>query len=320
MKYARLVKKIYLQIPFACFLLLVFTGSGCDFSKEEASSICAQVNEKRIYIKDFEQELQRLNLDTQEATLEFEDQIKHLKKELLLNMIDKELLIQEARSRGIQAADRDLEVYLKELARGYPSKKFSIQSQLKDPEYTDKRSFILEGILIKRLINQLIEPSLHISDEEMSSFFLAHKQEFALGKAFRVRQIVVESEMEARQIRGLLKKGHDFAELAQQRSLSPDRDAGGDLGFFGLGEMPPEFDEVVLSLKEDEISDIIQSDYGYHIFQLLEIRQPQEPNWEEAKPKIEKILLTQKREEAFQNFLAELKSRARIKIYPNAIF
>ena len=116
-----------------------------------------------------------------------------------------------------------------------------------------------------------------------------------------------------------MRKGYDFAELARQRSLSPEKEEGGDLGFFEMGQMPPEFDEVALLLKEGEISDVVQSDYGYHIFKIIETREPQNATWEDARPKLGHILLSKKRDEAFHNWLAEIRSHADIKIYPMAI-
>jgi len=288
--------------------------------RNKASSIvCAQVNGKKITLEDFNQEIQRFNLDAEEPYIESEDQIKSLRKELLLLMIDKELLVQEAKARGITVGSGDLAVSLRDMSRGYPEGKFPRESYLADPAFEGWRSFFLDGLLVKKLVQQEIEPSLTVTEEEMRSFFLTHKQEFDKEREFRARQIVVESEMDAREILKLLQDGQDFAALARERSLSPDHEAGGDLGFFGLGQLPPEFDEAVLGLKEGEISDVEQSDYGYHIFQLLEIREAKEATWEEAMPKIEQVLVAQKRDHAFHDWLRDLRSHARIKLNLKAL-
>jgi len=291
----------------------------CKHSFPFLDGMVIKVNGKKISLEDFNHEMERINLDTEGPYLESEEQVKSLKKELLLLMIDKELLIQEANSKGITIDPEDLEVSLKDISQGYPSGKFSVEDYLTNNDYANWRSFFSEGLLVKRLIQQEIEPAIHISEEEMRSFFLSHMQDFDKDKEFRARHIVVESEMEAREILKLLKDGHDFAKLAKERSLSPDREVGGDLGYFGIGQMPPEFDEVMLQLKKGEISDVVQSDYGYHVFQLLEINEPQRATWEEAKPKIEQILLTKKRDKVFHDWLLDLRSRAKIKINLKAL-
>lgn len=313
------IRTVPFIIPFIVFIgMLMGCGTGSERNRA-ASIICAQVNRKKIYLEDINQELQRLSLDTEVPYLESEDQIKSLKKELLLLMIDKELLVQEAKRKGITIGPEDLEVSLNDISKGYPSGKFSIEEYLRDSAHEKWRSFLLEGLLIKRLIQQEIEPNINVNEEEMRSFFLSHKQDFDRDREFRARQIVVESEMEAREILKLLREGHNFAELAKERSLSPDCEAGGDLGFFGLGQMPPEFDEVIVSLKKGEISDVVQSDYGYHVFQLIEIHEPKEAIWAEARPKIEQILLAKKRDRAFHEWLFAVRSRARIKINSKAL-
>ncbi len=318
----RIKKTIKYDIPVFFLMALIMgflSGFGCREIFKKSSAICAKVNGKKIYLEDFENEINRLNLVPEEAHIEYEDQMKYLKKELLLNMIDKELLIQEAKERGIQLNDKDIEIYLKDMSRGYPAEEFPLENHLNDPSFDYQRRFISEDLVIKRLIEQVIEPKIYISEDEMRAFFLSYKKELDRDKEFRAKQIVTESEMEAREVLELLKKGYDFSDLARKRSLSPDSETGGDLGFFEIGQMPPEFDEAILSLKEGETSDIIQSDYGYHIFQLLEIRMPKEAEWKETKPKIKKILFSKKRDELFNEWLAELRERADIKIYPKAI-
>lgn len=316
------LSKINRTVPFIIPFIVIGMMMGCGRGSERdraASIICAKVNGKKISLEDFNQELQRLNLDSEMPYMESEDQLKTLKKELLLLMIDKELLVQEAKNKGITIGPEDLEVSLKDISKGYPAGKFSVEEYLNDPAYKKWRSFFLQGLLINRLIKQEIEPAIHVTDEEVRSFFLSHRQDFDREREFRARQIVVESEMDAREILKFLRDGHDFAELAKERSLSPDREKGGDLGFFGLGQMPPEFDEVIVQLKKGEISDVVQSDYGYHIFQLMEIREPKEALWEEAKPKIEQILLAKKRDRAFHDWLFDLRSRSNIKINSKAL-
>ncbi|MBN2372386.1 peptidylprolyl isomerase [bacterium] len=307
-------------------LILIFgaTGSGCNVFREGGRGgrayVCAQVNGKSITIEDFERELLRLNIDKNEPHIESDEQIKLLKKELLLFMIDRELLILEAKSMGINISQEEIDVYLKDLAMGYPPERFPIENHLKSFTFEEQCSLISDGLLIRRLIQKIIEPALSVNEEEKRSFFLSHKKEFERTREFRVRQIVVESEIEAREIQDLLRKGYDFEEIARQRSLGPEKEEGGDLGFFELDQMPPEFDDVAGQLKEGEISDVFQTDYGCHIFKLVETRETQVTNWEDAEPRLTQILLAKKRDEAFHDWLVELRTRADIKIYPKTIY
>ncbi len=104
-----------------------------------------------------------------------------------------------------------------------------------------------------------------------------------------------------------LKKGADFAELAKKYSDDPgSKDKGGDLGWFPRGVMVKEFEDVAFSLKPGEISDPVKTPYGYHIIQVLE-KDPHHP--------LDKALLQQKRQAAFQKWFEEYKKKANIKKY-----
>ena len=138
---------LYILVLVLISTMSTMIGSGCDVFREEkhgsASSICAQINGKTIYLEDFERELFRLNIARDESHIESEEQIKILKKELLLLMIDRELLIQEAESMGIKIAQGEIDVYMRDLARGYPPGKFPMESQLEDFTFVEVLTYIV---------------------------------------------------------------------------------------------------------------------------------------------------------------------------------
>lgn len=86
----------------------------------------------------------------------------------------------------------------------------------------------------------------------------------------RVRQIVVKTEQEARDILAQLRNGADFTELARMRSIDPSAAAGGDLGYFGPGDMLPEFERAAMALQVGEVSGVIKTDLGYHVIKRIE--------------------------------------------------
>lgn len=90
------------------------------------------------------------------------------------------------------------------------------------------------------------------------------------GFTMRALHILVKTEAEANEIKSLLDSGRDFAELAKERSKGPNAANGGDLGVINKGDLLPELDEVIRKLKPGEISDVVKSELGYHIFKRLE--------------------------------------------------
>lgn len=124
------------------------------------------------------------------------------------------------------------------------------------------------------------------------------------------RHILVEDEDEANDLKAQLDDGADFAELAEENSTDSGTAAnGGDLGFFPEGQMVPEFDEAAFSLDIDEISEPVQSDFGYHIIQVLERRD----SYEDFADEIEDMLIQQKSKSSAEVF-SDLVKESDIKI------
>ncbi|MFQ5602046.1 MAG: peptidylprolyl isomerase [bacterium] len=90
------------------------------------------------------------------------------------------------------------------------------------------------------------------------------------GDKYRAMQIIVKELSTAEDILKRLKAGEDFKELATAKSIGPAAKRGGDLGFFSKGDFKPEIENAILNLKPGEISDIIKSNIGYHIFKRIQ--------------------------------------------------
>jgi peptidyl-prolyl cis-trans isomerase C len=130
----------------------------------------------------------------------------------------------------------------------------------------------------------------------------------------RARQIVVASRDEGERLLGLLRQGEPFAEVAQKNSLSPDAEQGGDLGFFSRGEMPPEFDAIVFTLPAGRLSDLVRSEYGYHLFLVEERREALRLPLTAVRDEIRDKLLAEKEEQAYQQWPQDLRGRASIEV------
>ena len=91
-------------------------------------------------------------------------------------------------------------------------------------------------------------------------------------KKVKASHILVKTESEARKILDELKKGANFAKLAKQVSECPSKKKGGDLGWFGRGAMVREFEKAAFSLKKGEMSDIVKTQFGYHIIKVTDTK------------------------------------------------
>ncbi len=129
----------------------------------------------------------------------------------------------------------------------------------------------------------------------------------------RVAQIVVRDAVAAQQVLERLNTGADFFKLAGEKSIGPEAIRGGDLGFITRQIMPEPLDDTIFNLRLNEISPIVQSPYGFHIFKVLEIKPAKIKNFAESKEEIMADIRAKKEEVAFAGWLESLKNKAVIK-------
>ena len=178
----------------------------------------------------------------------------------------------------------------------------------------DWREELKESLIMEKLLEEAVYSRVNVIDQEVAAYYEANRKQFNRPAQVRARQILVADEAEGQEVLGLLRQGRPFAEVAEEYSLSPDAAEGGDLGFFAKGEMPPEFDEVVFDLPVNRLSDLVKSEYGYHIFLVEEKRKAARLKKKDVADEIRAILESQKKEEIYLDWLQEMRARAVISV------
>ncbi len=150
-----------------------------------------------------------------------------------------------------------------------------------------------------------------ITDADVQTRYDQLIKQFASGKEVKARHILVKKKEEAEAIIKELDGGADFVELAKTKSTGPSGPRGGDLGYFGKGQMVPAFETAAFALKKGEYSkEPVKSSFGYHVIKVEDEREKSPPPVAEVAPQL-KILLAQ---EKLKALVAELKSKAKIEI------
>ncbi len=209
---------------------------------------------------------------------------------VLDNMIEHRLMIQKARELKINIDEKAIknhaENYLAQIRAQYDSEA-AFRADL-NAMHTNERDFknylieqLTEQALSELLVQKQISARINISDGEMREFYQTHRDSIAakpvswdlklimreVKPSAESRQMLLE---EAQQIRARAAKGEDFATLAEAYSDCPSSAQGGDLGFFKRGMMVKPFEDAAFALDINEISQIVESDFGFHIIKLLE--------------------------------------------------
>lgn len=245
------------------------------------TKVLASVNGKDITDKEVFAFLNQLGPQTA-AQFSSPEGIKKVADEL----VNQELLYLEAIERGL---DQE-EIFKKELEK------------------------IKESFLKQYAINKLLS-NVNVMQDEIEDFYNKHKEYFQTPEMVRASHILVSNEDSASEIYDEIKNGLSFEEAARKYSSCPSKENGGDLGEFSKGKMVPEFEEAAFSLKDNELSHPIKTQFGYHLIKVSYKKEAGISSLEEAKEQIREQIMRMKQQEIYLNKVDELKNKFEVKTY-----
>lgn len=223
------------------------------------------------------------------------------KEKLLENMLKERILVQRARQIGLEE-DENVSSQIKS----------AIEQIRKERE--EKIKINTQQALIDAVMKVEVYDKVKLTEEEITEYYEENKDAFIKDEEYHLRHILVETQEEAEVVLEKIRGGADFAELAKERSLGPSREKGGDLGFIARGRTVKPFEDAAFALKPGEISEVVKTQFGYHIIKLEEISPERQKTLEESSIEIEYILLPEKQQDAFTNWLSSLKDEYNVQI------
>jgi peptidyl-prolyl cis-trans isomerase C len=180
------------------------------------------------------------------------------------------------------------------------------------PEIEARLDQFKKGLVADRFVQKIISERAVVSEDEVRAYYDAHVDEYT--RELRVSHILVNTMEDATQVAEQLKT-HTFAWVARRYSIDKHTGVGGDLGFLSKGNMIPEFENVVFDMKIGEVSDVIESELGYHFVKVTDAREARNKlEYEEVAEDISRILLLAKREAVYDSLITTLRGESRIEI------
>ena len=237
------------------------------------------------------------------------------------------LLSQESRTRGIKIEEAEIDAKIAQLKGQFPTQE-AFDKALKDRGMTMEslRKDARVDLSVTKLIESETAALPGPSDLEAKDFYDKNPQRFKQEESVRASHILVRVDEKAdaaakkkarAEIDAVLKQaraGADFGKLAQQHSQDSSAAQGGDLGEFAKGQMVPAFDKVAFELKPGQISDVVTTQFGYHIIKVAEHKPGRTVPFEEAAPQIKEGLARQKKMQRQEAFIEELKKKSKIEV------
>ncbi len=268
--------------------LLLVVVAGCS-NKDEDTSKDGAVDATKISNKDAIATVDGEKITKQELT---DILIQTHGEETLNAMIDDKIVEMAVKKEKIKVTKEEIDEEYADFVENQGGEE-AFKNALEQTGMTDKQ--FRKDITQYLSIRKLIAPMVKISDEEIKTAFEENKDALGTPEQVEASHILVEDEALAKEIAAKLKDGGDFAKLATEHSTDEGSAAnGGELGLFGRGEMMPEFEEAAFSMEVGSISDLVKTDYGYHIIHLTDKKEPKEATLEDHKEEIKESLFEEK--------------------------
>jgi peptidyl-prolyl cis-trans isomerase C len=262
---------------------------------------------------------------------------KQLRPQVLEKIIIEQLLDEKVKAAKIIITDEEVTERIKELASqqqpplSMEDLKALIEASGKNFDDWKKQMQFSKRLAYQKLMETQWAGKINVTEDEIKNYYSENKREFETPEQVRVSHILITpdtkdlntdpnkakatAKAKAEDLLKQIKGGADFAELAHANSDCPSSKQGGDLGFFPRGQMVPAFEEVAFALKPGQVSDIVETQFGYHIIKCMDHKDPNVISFEQAKDDIKNILTQNKQADFAENYVNSLKAEAKI-IYP----
>jgi len=261
-------------------------GASGTAAREDSGEVIATYGSHKLTSGQVMRELERLPPPSRTYLA-----VPERKRQFVDNMIMNDLLFDEGRQAGY---DRDSE----------------IERQVED---------LRKRLVVQRVMRQYQSPPT-ITDEQVKAYYDANPDIYSTTQ-IHASHILVKDEETAKQIRDELRAHPEkFADLAKEKSIdTSSAQKGGDLGTFGQGRMVPDFERAAFSLKVGQVSDVVKTQYGYHIIMVTERKEGERKPFDQVKEQIRAMLRNKALQDQVQSHYDALKKSADVKLNDEAL-
>jgi peptidyl-prolyl cis-trans isomerase C len=290
----------------------------------ELPEVLARVNGQPVTKGDFDRLVKNVEAGRGPIPADKRDEVL---RAALDQLITYTVLKQEAAARKLTVSDADVDAQVAEMQKQFKDEaEFTKALAARNATVEQLKADARVDMSINKMMEAELATTTAATDADAQDFYAKHPDKFKQPETVRASHILVKIEKDDTEatkkekrakIDGVLKRakaGEDFAALARENSADGSASQGGDLGFFPRGQMVPPFDQAAFALKPGEISDVVTTDFGYHIIKLTEKKDASLVPLEQVKPRVIEFLTNQKKQERVDTFINEAKKRAKIEV------
>jgi peptidyl-prolyl cis-trans isomerase C len=280
-------------------------------------------------------QLKRMKMPQQMPPQVIEQYKKQLRERVLDRLIGMLLLDQQVKAANIVVTEEEVTEQIKKIAaqQGLSLDDFKklVEAYGKSFDEWKQQMQFRKRLGYQKLMEGRFADKISVTDEDARKYYSENKKQFETVEQVRASHILIKPETSdpnadpnetkvraktrAEDMLKQIKGGDDFATLAKANSSCPSAARGGDLGFFGRGKMVPPFEKAAFELKVGQVSDVVETRFGYHIIKATGHKDAGVVSFDEAKDDIIGRLAQNKRQELTNKYIGSLKAKATI-VYP----
>jgi peptidyl-prolyl cis-trans isomerase C len=285
--------------------------------------VLARVNGQPVTKIDFDRLIKNMEAGRGAIPAERRDEVL---RGALDQLITYSVLKQEAVSRKFAVSDADVDAQVATMQKQFPTQaEFDKALSARNTTVEQLKADARIDMAINKMMEAEVANAVAATDTDAKDFYDKNPDKFTQPESVRASHILLltkdadEAGKKAARtkIDALLKRakaGEDFAALAKENSQDGSASQGGDLGFFPRGRMVPEFDQAVFALQPGEISEVVGTQFGYHIIKLTEKKEGSTVPFDQVKPQVVEYLSNQKKQQRVDSFIDDAKKRAKIEV------
>jgi peptidyl-prolyl cis-trans isomerase SurA len=304
-------------------LTLLATQSVC---AEVVDRVVAKVNGEIITLSTVEERVAVAKQQLKAAGNPSKLTEKEIVKKTLNSIIEEKLQLQEANKSGLEVDDESVENAFKDIRKrnNITEEQMIEMLESEDRSLEQYKEVIRDQILVTKVVQFRMGKMANATPKQIKRYYYDHQKEYWQPRQPFVRHILFivdeTASPEKRQLKKIklkeilrqIRTGKDFSEMAVKHSEDVTASSGGEIGLLEKGILVPEFEEVAFSLKPGEISDIVESRYGYHIIKVDRVIPGKAKPLDEVKDQIQQILQMKNTKERYDKWMDEAKSGAMI--------
>lgn len=261
---------------------------------------------------------------------------KQFRQQILDQLIVRQLLEEKAKETDIVISDEDAINQIKQLLATQGSKmtleQFKQSTAASGRNFEEIKEQVKKGMIYQKIVDAQWEGKINITEEDAKKYYDENTTQFVTKEQVRASHILINpkelkdagsdpnqqkviAKAKAEDLLKQIKEGADFAALAKANSHCTSAANGGDLNFFGKGQMVAPFEKAAFAMEIGKVSDIVETRFGYHIIKVTDRKEAGTKSFEEAKASLMQQLAQKKQAELTQQYIDSLKAAASI-VYP----